>query len=463
MNETQKIFIDVAGIRNYVRNTDTVSGIQRVLFELIKQGRSKEFRDIYLSYFDTAERRYYAVPLILDKLLTDLDINGLRSILWPEHCFDQKYRLHKYRGKPGKYLYAKFRASILGRNGRRPSEFWEDLHKRALYQPHSVQELARRGDVLLLMDAHIGMTELAEILRRMSDHGVRICQFVHDLIPYLSPHLYYGDHVLNFINWLDQTVTYVSDYICNSRQTEVNMAAYLQSRNSDIRTTMVPLARERVLANQKLILGDLEPDLHLGVRGEVRSALAHRFVLCVGTREIRKNNWRLLSAWDALQKEGVKDLPKLVFAGRRGWLNDDFEEFLQASGHLKGMVKLIDSPSDVELDFLYRHCLFTAYVSMCEGWGLPIGEAVAYGKTGIYSQVAPMPEVGLGSGEYCDPFSVASIADAARKLILKEGRRRELEAEAAAIGVRSWESVASDIFGSISQHRSSLIEIKQNG
>ena len=100
-------------------------------------------------------------------------------------------------------------------------------------------------------------------------------------------------------------------------------------------------------------------------------------------------------------------------------------------GGLGGWVIWLDAPTDAELDHLYRHCLFTATVSLYEGWGLPIGEGLSYGKTGVVSQTASMPEVGGDMVAYCDPASMQSVEAAVRRC-LDMSERGTLEARIAA-------------------------------
>ena len=71
-----------------------------------------------------------------------------------------------------------------------------------------------------------------------------------------------------------------------------------------------------------------------------------------------------------------QEVPALVFAGRRGWLVQDFIEQLENCGYLDGKVIILDNVTDGELDLLYRRCILTVFPSFAEGWGLPVGESL---------------------------------------------------------------------------------------
>ena len=84
-------------------------------------------------------------------------------------------------------------------------------------------------------------------------------------------------------------------------------------------------------------------------------------------------------------------------------------------------------------------------VSTYEGWGLPVGEALSYGKTAVVSNTTSLPEVGMDLVEYCDPLSVDSIADAVRRLIYQLEHREALENKIKSTRLRDWADVARDL------------------
>jgi hypothetical protein len=57
------------------------------------------------------------------------------------------------------------------------------------------------------------------------------------------------------------------------------------------------------------------------------------------------------------------------------------------------------------------HTLFTVYSSLYEGWGLPVAESLALGKSCIASDASSLPEVGGDFPEYIDPTDVSAWAD----------------------------------------------------
>ena len=100
-----------------------------------------------------------------------------------------------------------------------------------------------------------------------------------------------------------------------------------------------------------------------------------------------QNQILLVHVWQILIREGIEP-PLLVLVGRRGYKADDLLQSMIATDYLGGRVHILEGISDNELATLYRHCLFTMVPSFVEGWGLPIGESLAFGKLCIASDAA---------------------------------------------------------------------------
>lgn len=86
---------------------------------------------------------------------------------------------------------------------------------------------------------------------------------------------------------------------------------------------------------------------------------------------------------------------------------------------------------------------------MYEGWGLPIGESLSFGKTAVVADNSSMPEVGGDLVEYCDAHSINSIYDACHKLISNPDHRRALEREISGASLRTWDDVTNDFLEAI--------------
>ncbi len=155
-----------------------------------------------------------------------------------------------------------------------------------------------------------------------------------------------------------------------------------------------------------------EADAHQRLRRKYGLANT-RYVLSVGTVQPRKNYSRVVEALAVLRQTG-HDL-NYVIAGGSGWLEDE----LQATIERKGMgdyVQLLGLVDDEDLPALYSGARMLAMVSLYEGFGLPVLEAMACGTPVITSNLSSLPEVGGKAALLVDPNDSNAIRDAILRL-----------------------------------------------
>lgn len=163
------------------------------------------------------------------------------------------------------------------------------------------------------------------------------------------------------------------------------------------------------------------------------------YVLALGTIEPRKNHVRLVAAFESLIAAG-HDLT-LVIVGELGWHAGALLRRIDASPQRERIVRLgyVDAP---DLRALLEHSVTVCYVSLYEGYGLPVIEAMAAGAAVVTSSVSSMPQVAGGSAVLVDPYDVADIRRGIEEAM---GRRAELAiAGRARAASRSWADVARE-------------------
>lgn len=236
--------------------------------------------------------------------------------------------------------------------------------------------------------------------------------FVHDIVPVCLP-----DHSAfskggntQFKNWLHFAVKHSSLIVCNSSFTKQQLGSYLSANRLGARIETARFPQEfRVSAARASV------QTRTGVSDIVKT----KYALCVGTIEIRKNIRSLLGAWKELLQIYQEETPTLVLAGEKGWGVDDVYQYLRETAHIGGLVKIVDKPNDAELELLYKNCQFSVFPSKFEGWGLPIGESLWFGKPVVCSNNASMPEVGGSFARYFDHSDAGSLLAALRNTIEK--------------------------------------------
>jgi glycosyltransferase involved in cell wall biosynthesis len=121
------------------------------------------------------------------------------------------------------------------------------------------------------------------------------------------------------------------------------------------------------------------------------------YVLAVSTLEPRKNLPRLIEGFQRAQLEC-----ELWIVGARGWGDVD------VAGE---NVRWLGEVSDEELARLYRGARCLAYVSLYEGFGLPVLEAMACGAAVVAPAGPPYDEFAQGVAVQVDPVQAESIAN----------------------------------------------------
>lgn len=146
-----------------------------------------------------------------------------------------------------------------------------------------------------------------------------------------------------------------------------------------------------------------------------RYQLPERFILSVCTLEPRKNLIGLTQAFCQLPREIRKSHP-LVLVGSRGWKNqalDPVLDKLERSGELiqLGYVATQDLPQ------LFAAAKLLVYISLYEGYGMPVAEAMAAGTAVITSNKTSMPEVANGACVLVDPLDSQAISIEIQRLL----------------------------------------------
>ena len=132
-------------------------------------------------------------------------------------------------------------------------------------------------------------------------------------------------------------------------------------------------------------------------------------VLAVGTLQPRKNLLRLL---DAVAIVG-RDIPvQLRIVGPDGHQAAEIRDRLASSVQTEIVGWLDDDALAAE----YRRADVFAYPSIYEGFGLPVVEAMAYGTPVVTSTGGSLPEVAGDAALVVDPYDIAALAGAIRRI-----------------------------------------------
>lgn len=177
-----------------------------------------------------------------------------------------------------------------------------------------------------------------------------------------------------------------------------------------------------------------------------RAIVGRPVVLCVGSHEPRKNQEAVLAAGERLSREGVDF--ELVFVG--GGSRGATSSFDARTAKLRSRgfpVRSLRGLTDPELWQLFAQARFSVFVSLHEGFGLPVAESLALGVPVLTSDFGSLAEIAaLGGCVTVDPRDDDAIAEAMRRLLTDDALIDGLRAEAAAIPPRGWRDYADDLW-----------------
>jgi glycosyltransferase involved in cell wall biosynthesis len=268
----------------------------------------------------------------------------------------------------------------------------------------SMQPVA--GDVLISvgLDWDNGCMEAFFSISR--DKGISVITCCYDLIPVLFPQYCVGEVGSKFKEYFTHLSWGSSAVMCISKQSERDYLALCEQIGAPKRRTCV------------IKLGDQMAETGGMLSDQVADLVSQPFILFVSTIERRKNHEVLYRAYHLLARDGhAQQLPKLVFVGMPGWGVGDLLQDIALDPLTKHLVIQLNHVSDAELNALYGAAKFCVYPSLYEGWGLPVGEALALGKAILASASGSLPEVGGDLVRYIDPWNPRAWADAMLELL----------------------------------------------
>lgn len=446
----QPLYFDVTDVVKFATSHPRVSGIQRVQLNLIAQMARRHgpgaIRCVFMHPKSRKLLAFEPVGVIDESFETGTLLRRLGVIRpasrWPDPASVREYlrplsnrKLARAWAKISVFLNAMLMPDRLTRKGiKLPTAQQRAIRPVALEPIESVPY----NVTLVLLGTNWGFRRVEQLAQEHALRGGHLVQMIYDLIPLYAPQLVTSGLNRDFDAWLSRITNYSKDFLCISEFTRSDLLRYLGGKADSVQAKVVRLAHE---------MHGFERDSKTEIpEGHATDAAQSPYVLCVGTIEVRKNGAALLDAWAALHDRLGDRLPRLVFAGRMGWLIDAFQARLATNPALARLVRLVESPSDEELAYLYQNCLFTAYPSLYEGWGLPVGEAAWFGKYCISSNTSSLPEVCGDLIDYVDPKDPAALQAALLKAITQPDYVAQREQGLREARLRTWADVAEELY-----------------
>ena len=131
------------------------------------------------------------------------------------------------------------------------------------------------------------------------------------------------------------------------------------------------------------------------------------YLLSVGTLEPRKNLATVLEAFASLPFAQQQKAP-LLLAGMQGWGSQTYSEAVQRA-FSRGTIRRLGYVATEDLPGLYALAQGFVYVSLYEGFGMPVVEAMAAGTPVLTANTTATTEVAAGAAREVDPLDQDAI------------------------------------------------------
>ena len=443
------IYFDITNLITYARDNLNVSGIQRVTLEALRN-----LDELQTPFFLSRHtNKWYCVHGLKLKTVENLeDFRHLAKLADLCGTFNiDNYRIHtreyiKSHKKSFKEKMFLFGLKIVGINIllvhiMRKVNFRRLKHQMSKFRTTTLPSITPQDTLCFFGASWDFQHQYLQFLTNVPKTTKRVfC--IYDLIPLVSP--YVPDDLRNkfqvFIPWAISQATLI---IVNSTSCQNDLIAFSKRNNQ----MLPPIIKVQLSHRLPKTIDTFKDTQNMALR--VRKMINEKFVLCVGSIESRKNHLNLLIMWAKFVRSEYYANEKLVIAGRWTWDVHTVQNFLHETGHIDGSVIVMDpAPSDEELQQLYHFCRFSVFPSHYEGWGLPVGESLSFGKPCITFDNSALKEVGWGLSHVVGNYDYAEYYNQLVKLMGDDVYYQESVKHIRSNSgiLRSWSDFSNDIY-----------------
>jgi glycosyltransferase involved in cell wall biosynthesis len=169
------------------------------------------------------------------------------------------------------------------------------------------------------------------------------------------------------------------------------------------------------------------------------------FFFYAGAIHPRKNIPRLIRAFDLFKKQ-TSAPAQLLLAGRFAWQTGEVRAAYEQAEH-RADVRFLGYVADEDLPRLTAAAQALAYVSLSEGFGLPMLEAMHCDVPVLAAYASCLPEIAGDAALLVNPFSEVEMAEGLKKLWENRAFAQDLVARGRIQRARfSWDAAAEQVY-----------------
>ncbi|PKL31189.1 glycosyltransferase family 1 protein [Candidatus Saccharibacteria bacterium HGW-Saccharibacteria-1] len=414
-----KIWIDLTDFLNWRGN---LTGIQRIQYNISKQYIESN-DNVHFFVYKEDLRGFFEVEFNPDDIVKSGIVGGSK---------DGSTKLRPLISRLDGYLLKKMPASlsskvVRARNSIKPVETTD------------CECVFGSDDTILIMGGIWVGNFINDLESLKLKNRFKLVHFAFDLIPSFFPGY--------VVEWLPETFTEYNKKVYSISE---GILAISESTASDVRKFMQQHGIKNKPKIQVVRIGEGINTGSVAKEKSLSDVVGDNFILSVSTVEGRKNHAAFFYALKEAKRRGV-DLPKIVIVGRDGWLTDDIRYIMKHDLDAQENIILLNNIDDNELSWLYKNCLFTVFPSFYEGWGMPIAEALSYGKLCLSSNTSSMPEIAGDLIDYFSPYNTGEILDCIIKYLDPDARLKKEEQISSNYRQTSWFDMYQVVSGFVSK------------
>jgi glycosyltransferase involved in cell wall biosynthesis len=266
-----------------------------------------------------------------------------------------------------------------------------------------------------------------EIPFNLPKKGIPTVVTIHDLIFQIYPHTFsWFDRQIFALKW-KHSITHADRVIAISHATARDISERYQ----------IGADRLKVVYQSchEVYYGELPSATEL-IAFKAKHHLPDQFLLSVGSVIERKN---LVTVIEAIATMSPSDRPFLVIVGNGG----DYLQKVKASiiaNQLGASIRFWEQPkiSVNDLRLLYASASASIYISLYEGFGLPIVESLLSGTPVIASGLSSLPEAGGPGALYVNPKNQDEVKHGIERVMSDTELRRKLATDGRAYAIQTF-------------------------
>ncbi len=238
---------------------------------------------------------------------------------------------------------------------------------------------------------------------------------LHDLIPYVHPNTTGKSYLKNFLKQLPYIIENCSSIITVSNYSRNEIIKFFSVDPQKICVTHLAADEKFKPMNKFFCKSFIKQKYNID----------SNFILYVGGFSKRKNIYNLILSFEHAYKNFNKNT-KLVLLGN---IKSGFNELIDLvyKKNLQSNILFTGFIPEEELPIFYNASLFFVYISIYEGFGLPVLEAMNCKKAVLSSNQTSLPEIVENHSYSVNPYDIYEISNALCRLCNDKILRNELE------------------------------------